>query len=109
MVVPLNDAALATSGNYRNYRVEDGKRISHILNPRTGYPEMNSLSSVSVLAVDAITADAYATAFMVMGLEQAMQFVEAREQLKAYFIARDEAGNLIEKHSSGFPAPFRQY
>jgi thiamine biosynthesis lipoprotein len=102
-VISLQDSGLATSGNYRNYRIEDGKKISHILNPRTGYPEESSLLSVSVIARDTMTADAYATSLMVMGLDEALRFVEARGQLKAYFIAKDLAGNLIEKWSSGFP------
>jgi FAD:protein FMN transferase len=99
----LNDAGLATSGNYRNFRVQDGKSVAHILNPRTGYPALSPLLSVSVVADDAMTADAYATAFMVMGLDEALRFVEARERLEAYFIAKDAAGNIIEKRSSGFP------
>jgi thiamine biosynthesis lipoprotein len=102
-VVSLQDSGLATSGNYRNYRLEDGKKISHILDPRTGYPEESSLLSVSVIARDTMTADAYATSLMVMGLDEALRFVEARDQLKAYFIAKDPAGNIVEKWSTGFP------
>jgi FAD:protein FMN transferase len=99
----LNDAALATSGNYRNVRVQEGKTIAHILNPRTGYPALSSLLSVSVVAGDATTADAYATALIVMGLDEGLRFVEARKGLHAYFIAKDSSGNAIEKRSSGFP------
>ena len=102
-VLSLNDSALATSGNYRNYRAQDGRKIVHILNPRTGRPEMSSLLSVSVLARDSMTADAYATAFMVMGLDDALRFVEARDELEAYFIALDQAGNYVERRSTGFP------
>jgi thiamine biosynthesis lipoprotein len=102
-VLRLKDSALGTSGIYRNKRIEGEKTIAHILNPTTGYPEVSSLLSASVLAGDATTADAYATAFMVMGLEEALKFVEGRAQLKAYFIAKDANGNLIEKRSSGFP------
>ena len=99
----LHDAALATSGNYRNVRVQDGKTVAHILNPRTGYPAVSSLLSVSVMAEDAATADAYATALIVMGLDDGLQFVEAHPGLQAYFIAKDPSGNTIEKRSSGFP------
>jgi len=103
-VLALGDAALATSGDYRNYRLGTaGRKIAHILDPRTGYPVTSPLASVSVLARDAMTADAYATAFMVMGIEDALDFVEAREELEAYFIASDPAGNIIETRSSGFP------
>ena len=102
-IVRLNNAGLATSGTTHNYRIENGKRIAHILDPRTGYPAQNSLLSVSVIAKDTMTADAYATALMVMGLEEGMRFVEARPQLQAYFVAMDEGGNIVEKRTSGFP------
>ena len=102
-LLSLKNAAIATSGNYRNYRSENGKNFGHILNPKTGYPVENALLSVTVLAPDAMTADAYATAFVVMGLEQAMKFAEARASLEAYFIAKDHDGNIIEKRSTGFP------
>jgi len=101
--IVLNDAALATSGNYRNVRVQDGKTVAHILNPRTGYPALSSLLSVSVVAGDATTADAYATALVVMGMDDGLRFVEAHKGLHAYFIAKDPSGNTIEKRSSGFP------
>ena len=56
-----------------------------------------------MIAKDTMTADAYATALMVMGLEEGMRFVEARPQLQAYFIAMDESGNIVEKRTSDFP------
>jgi thiamine biosynthesis lipoprotein len=102
-VISVQNSALATSGNYRNFRIEDGKTIVHILNPRTGYPAVSSLLSVSVVAGDATTADAYATALMVMGVDEGVRFVEARKHLHAYFISNDPQGNIIEKRSSGFP------
>ena len=103
-VLALEDSALATSGDYRNYRIDPaGRKIIHILDPRTGYPAMTPLVSVSVLAGDAMTADAYATAFMVIGPEEALDFVEARQELEAYFIASGPAGSVIETRSSGFP------
>jgi thiamine biosynthesis lipoprotein len=103
-VVALTDGALATSGSYRNYAVINGRRMTHILDPSTGYPETTSLLSVSVLARDAMTADAYATALMVMGLDEGLRFVESRPDLEAYFIA-DGEGAFIERESTGFPAP----
>ena len=102
-IIALDNAALATSGTYRNFISEDAKTVSHILNPRTGYPARSSLLSVSVLAGDTMTADAYATAFMVMGLDDALRFVESRQPLEAYFIARNDAGNIIERRSAAFP------
>jgi thiamine biosynthesis lipoprotein len=101
--VELKDSALATSGNYRNYRVENGQKLPHIVDPRTGYPESSSLLSVSVVAADAITADAYATAFMVMGPEQTLRFLETRSDLHAYLISSDAAGNIVATPSPGFP------
>jgi len=102
-VFGLSNAGLSTSGTYRNYELQDGKRITHILNPRTGYPAENSLLSVTVMARDTMTADAYATALIVMGLDDGMQFVETHKQLDAYFMAKDATGNLVEQRSAGFP------
>jgi thiamine biosynthesis lipoprotein len=104
-VLTLRDASLATSGTYRNYRIQDGRRIAHILNPATGYPGESPLLSVSVLAEDTMTADAYATAFMVMGLDAALGLVESRDGLEASFIVSGAGGELREVRSSGFPVP----
>ena len=105
IVVLLNDAALATSGNYRNYTIRDGRKYAHILNPETGYPEESPLLSASVLTEDCMTADAYATASMVMGLEKGMDFVESRDGLEAYFISDGGEGRYLERRSTGFPTP----
>ena len=78
-VIPLVNGGLSTSGTYRNYEIQDGKRITHILDPKTGYPAENPLLSVSVLARDTMTADAYATALIVMGLDDGMRFVESHK------------------------------
>ena len=104
-VVSVSDAALATSGNYRNFAVVDGERVVHILDPSSGRPALSSLLSVSVLAEDAMTADAYATAFMVTGVEAAMAVIDARPGLEAYFISSGPDGNYLERRSSGFPVP----
>jgi len=92
-VIILNDKALATSGNYRKYYEENGQKFSHIINPKTGYPAKQNLLSATVIADDGITADAYATAFMVMGLERSIQFLEVNKdlELEVYFIY-DEHG-----------------
>ena len=103
-VVELDDRGLATSGNYRNFQALDGKTFGHILDPKTGYPVRNSLLSATVLAPDAMTADAYATAFIVMGVEAAMKLVDSHSELSAYFIVRGEGGQVIvERPSSRFP------
>jgi thiamine biosynthesis lipoprotein len=108
MVIELQNAGLATSGTYRNYEIKDGRRIAHIIDPATGYPAQNSLLSVSVVAGDTTTADAYATALMVMGLDAGLRFVEEHKDLHAYFIAADESNKLVEKRSSGFPSAANQ-
>ena len=102
-IVELASSAMATSGNYRNYYEQDGKKFVHIIDPFTGYSRPSSLLSVSVLAPDCMTADAYATALMVMGTEKALAFVEARAELEAFFIWVDDSGAFQETMSSGFP------
>ena len=84
--------AVATSGNYRNYFEENGVRYTHILDPRTGQPERTNLLSVTVIAPDCATADAYATAFMVLGYERSAQIVKQHPELEAWFILANEDG-----------------
>ena len=92
-IIKLKDRALATSGNYRKFYVEDGKKYAHIIDPYTGYPAKHNLLSATVLANDCMTADAYATAFMVMGLEKSKHFLSEHKelQLEVFFIY-DEKG-----------------
>lgn len=91
--IPLPDhRAVATSGNYRNYFEKGGVRYTHILDPRTGKPERTNLLSVTVIAPDCATADAYATAFMVLGYEKSAQIVKQHPELEAWFIIADENG-----------------
>lgn len=92
--VKLTDRALSTSGNYRKYYEENGIRYSHTIDPHTGYPVRHSLLSVSVLAGDCATADGYATAFMVMGFEQARGFVENQPDMEAFFILDSGSGTF---------------
>lgn len=87
----LTDRAVATSGNYRNYRERDGVRYTHILNPATGKPEETNLLSVTVIAPDCTTADAFATAFMVLGRDHSTQILHNYPELEAWFIY-DENG-----------------
>lgn len=91
IAIRLEDSGLATSGDYRNYFVQGGKRYSHTLDPATGYPVTHSLASVSVLAPRAAVADAYATLLMAMGEERGIELAE-RENIAAYFIWRTEQG-----------------
>jgi thiamine biosynthesis lipoprotein len=102
-IVPLRNAALATSGNYRKFHVINGVRFAHTIDPHTGYPVMSNLLSASIIAADGITADAYATACMVMGLDRSKQFLEKRKDLLGYLIYSDSAGNFRIWHSARFP------
>lgn len=91
-IMELKDKALATSGNYRNFYYKDGKKYAHTIDPHTGYPVQHSILSSTVIAPNCTLADGYATAFMVMGLEKAKQFLTHHSELKAYFIYADKSG-----------------
>ena len=86
---------MATSGNYRNYYYKDGKKYAHTIDPRTGYPVQHSILSATVIAKDCMSADAYATAFMVMGLEEAERVADAHPDIDACFIYTDEEDHQI--------------
>ncbi|MCI6671163.1 MAG: FAD:protein FMN transferase [Prevotella sp.] len=93
-ILNISDIAMATSGNYRNFYYKDGVKYAHTIDPKTGYPVRHSLLSATVLAKDCTTADAYATAFMVMGTERAKNILKEHPELMAYFIYADEKGEL---------------
>ena len=90
----LKNRSLASSGNYRNFYVKDGKKLVHTINPKTGYPEISNLLSASIVANTCMEADAYATACMVMGLEKAKVFVLGKKDLEALFIYGDEGNGF---------------
>lgn len=100
--VRLTGKALATSGNYRKFYEQDGVRYSHTIDPRTGYPVRHNLLSVSVLANDCATADGFATAFMVMGLEKSLEFLENEPGLEAFFIYDGGSGLYLSQMTKGF-------
>ncbi len=85
-VIEISNQGLVTSGNYRKFYVEEGKKYSHTINPKTGYPVSHSLLSATVVAADATTADAYATYFMVIGLDEAKKVLANNPQLGAVLI-----------------------
>ncbi|MCB9359674.1 MAG: FAD:protein FMN transferase [Flavobacteriales bacterium] len=89
-IINLENTALATSGNYRKFYEKDGVKYSHTLNPKTGYPVQHTLLSATVLAKTCSMADAYATAFMVLGLEKSKEIVAANPDLRVLFIYVDE-------------------
>lgn len=100
-ILEISDLGLATSGNYRNYYYKDGKKYAHTIDPRTGYPVQHSILSSTVIAKDCMTADALATAFMVMGLEEAEAFCKANPEIDAYFIYSGENGEFNTFYTEG--------
>ena len=91
-VLELTDCGLATSGNYRRFYYKNGKRYAHTIDPRTGYPVQHTLLSSTVIAKNCATADAYATAFMVLGIDSAKIVLANHPELEAYFIYSDSKG-----------------
>lgn len=101
-ILHVSDIALATSGNYRNYYYRDGKKYAHTIDPRTGHPVEHTILSATVLAPNCATADAYATAFMVLGLDSAITICNRHSELDGYFIYSDEKGGFAASYSNGF-------
>ena len=100
-VLNVTNQAMATSGNYRNFYYKGGRKYAHTIDPKTGRPVQHSLLSATVLAPTCAEADAYATSFMVMGLDKARQVLERKKQLKAYFIYQNAPGGLSVWKSEG--------
>lgn len=98
-IIKLDDQSLATSGNYRKYYVKDGVKYSHTISPESGYPVEHNLLSATVLAPECMEADAYATAFMVLGTEKSKEIVEDTDGLEAFFILSDEDGSYQTYYS----------
>lgn len=105
-ILNLSQTAMATSGNYRNFYYKNGKKYAHTINPHTGYPIEHSLLSATVLAPTCAQADAYATAFMVMGLEQSKLFLNKHPELQAYLIYTDQQKNNKVWHTTGLAKSF---
>ena len=95
-IINVTDKAMATSGNYRNFYYKNGRKYAHTIDPSTGYPVQHNILSSTVIADDCATADAYATAFMVMGLDKAKTILSRHPELMAYFIlASDDGTNKV--------------
>lgn len=101
-VLSLCDKSLATSGNYRNYYIKDGKKYAHTIDPITGYPSQLDILGATVIADDCMTADAYATAFMVMGMERSIEIAKEIPGLHYYFIYEKNDGSFGVEYSDGF-------
>lgn len=100
-ILQVSNVGIATSGNYRNFYYRNGKKYAHTIDPISGYPVQHSILSSTVVAKNCMSADAYATAFMVMGLEKAEKFANAHPDIEAYFIYSDEKGALKTYFTKG--------
>ncbi len=98
----MEKGAITTSGNYRRYYESDNKKVHHLIHPKTGYPADNDLISVTLIEKDAITADGYDNALMLMGLRGAMDFVKAKKLEAAYFIYRTPDGAIKDTMTPSF-------
>ncbi|WP_209331073.1 FAD:protein FMN transferase [Lunatimonas salinarum] len=107
-IVALDNKGMATSGNYRNFYEQDGQKLSHTISPFTGYPVVHGLLSATVLANDCMTADAYATAMMVLGTEASISLQQQVPGLEIFLIYNDEQGNLRSFASEGLK-PFLSF
>lgn len=94
-ILSLTNRALATSGNYRNFYYKGGKKYAHTINPKTGYPVDHNLLSATVIARDCATADAWATAFMVLGADRAKELLSEHNELEAYLISAAPDGSYV--------------
>lgn len=105
-IVSLEDMAMASSGNYRKFRVdpETGEKYVHTINPKTGYTKNSNVLATSVVAKTCAVADAYATSFMAMDLEDSKEMLEEHDELEAYIIYLDENGVTQEFFTPGFEA-----
>jgi thiamine biosynthesis lipoprotein len=101
-IASIRDGAITTSGNYRKFYQSGAKKISHLINPKTGYPLENQMISVTVFAKDAITADGYDNALMAMGVNEALEFIENKPDLEAYLIYHRKDGSVADTLSRGF-------
>ncbi len=102
--ISLQNEAMATSGTYRKFKVDDeGNRYAHIIDTKTGYPSKTNILSVSVIAENCMTADAYATAFQAMGIEKIKSFLKTHSELKVFLIFENDKKELETISLNGFP------
>lgn len=102
IIIRLNGKAVATSGNYRKFVVENGIKYDHHIDPKTGYPAKNNLLSATIISDQCITSDATATGILVMGLDKAKIYLANHPELEAYLIYSDEQGNYAVYETPGF-------
>ncbi len=100
-VATLANQSMATSGNYESFRLINGKKMGHTMNPKTGFSELNNLLGATVFAKDCSVADSYATAFMAMGMEKAFNLAQKLPEIEAYLVYLDENGAAVTKYTAG--------
>ena len=100
-IIELNNKSLTTAGNYRKFFVENGIKYGHTIDPKTGFPARNTLLSATVVCDDAMTADAYDTAFMVLGLEKSKELLKKLPGIEVYFIYSNAQGEYEVYFSEG--------
>lgn len=100
--VGIRDKGIVTSGSYRKYVERDGKRYSHCINPKTGYPVDHNLLSATVIAGNSVWADALASICMVMGMEQSLELINNLDGVEAYYIFVNDEGELETFATEGF-------
>ncbi|WP_047544629.1 FAD:protein FMN transferase [Psychroserpens sp. Hel_I_66] len=102
--IVLKDESMATSGTYRKFKIDDnGNRYAHIIDTKTGYPSKTNILSISVIAEDCMTADAYATAFQTMGIETVTQFLKSHPELKVFIIFENDNNEFETLNLNNFP------
>jgi thiamine biosynthesis lipoprotein len=101
-MIRLNDAAVTTSGDYRKFFTAGGKTFGHVIDPRQGRPVNNGIISVTVIAGDAITADAWDNAFFVMGIENSLEAIRNKPGIEAYMIYKNKEGAIRDTATTGF-------
>jgi thiamine biosynthesis lipoprotein len=107
-ILAITDCGMATSGNYRQFYVKDGKKYAHTINPVTGSPVDHNLLSATVVAASSMRADAFATAFMVLGVDSSLAVCRRVPGIDCYLIFADEAGNYQVRYSEGFEKYFSE-
>jgi len=103
-ILYVDSGAITTSGNYRAFHEHGGKKFSHTIDPHTGYPSDNEIISVTVYSKKAMTADAYDNVFVVMGMQKAIEFIDIRNDLAAFFIYRKIDGSIGTYATKSFNA-----
>jgi thiamine biosynthesis lipoprotein len=103
-VIPVSDLAIATSGDYRNYHEVEGRRVTHIIDPRTGEPIRHRLASVTVIDELAVRADALSTALMVLGPEEGLAFARQHDLAAAFIIRDEDGGNFVRETTARLEA-----